>query len=296
MLRGIWYILLVCLSSCSTPDSTKSISTASTPDTFFVSVDPSWEGLLSNWTSTYNALNTYQYIQVRVLPEKEVAQQFFSNSIPVAFLSRGLSIEEQNYLVSKKRFIDRDTVAYDAIACIVPLSFPDSMLRLEDVQSLFQTGKWKSKEYSLVFNSNGGAVPYYLETILGKPASSSHLYAVGSDEQIIENVKNSTATIGFISSYKLSDAQNPKHRALAQGIKVLGLWNNEKKQAIWPVQEHIYTQWYPLVRPLVFLNYDRKEGIGTSFISFIREERGQRIVLKAGLLPHEMPARIVSIQ
>jgi phosphate transport system substrate-binding protein len=38
-----------------------------------------------------------------------------------------------------------------------------------------------------------------------------------------------------------------------------------------------------------------KSGLGTGFVSFVANHKGQRIILKLGLAPHKIPAREVEI-
>ena len=52
---------------------------------------------------------------------------------------------------------------------------------------------------------------------------------------------------------------------------------------------------YPLTRSLYVINCEGGTGLGTGFASFIAGERGQRIVLKSGLLPDSIPSREINI-
>jgi phosphate transport system substrate-binding protein len=53
---------------------------------------------------------------------------------------------------------------------------------------------------------------------------------------------------------------------------------------------------YPLMRNLYLINCEGGPGPGTGFTSFVAGERGQRIVLKSGLLPDSIPPREVIIR
>jgi phosphate transport system substrate-binding protein len=52
---------------------------------------------------------------------------------------------------------------------------------------------------------------------------------------------------------------------------------------------------YPLTRDVVIISREIGTGLGTGFISFAASDKGQRIVLKSGLVPVTMPVRIVNI-
>jgi phosphate transport system substrate-binding protein len=39
-----------------------------------------------------------------------------------------------------------------------------------------------------------------------------------------------------------------------------------------------------------------RAGLGTGFTSFVSSDKGQRIILKTGILPYVEPARIVNVK
>jgi phosphate transport system substrate-binding protein len=83
------------------------------------------------------------------------------------------------------------------------------------------------------------------------------------------------------------------------GITVLAVDNvkidNGVKKYYMPTQSNIATGSYPLTRKLYVLNYSNRDGLGMGFATYIGAFEGQRIVLKSGLLPVEMPSREVNI-
>jgi phosphate transport system substrate-binding protein len=52
---------------------------------------------------------------------------------------------------------------------------------------------------------------------------------------------------------------------------------------------------YPLTRNLYILNFTGKLGLGMEFAAFIAGDKGQRIILKSGLLPDSIPGREINI-
>ena len=60
---------------------------------------------------------------------------------------------------------------------------------------------------------------------------------------------------------------------------------------VYPTQESIGTNQYPLARVLYIVNCQGYEGLGIGFASFIAGEKGQRIVLKSGIAPVREPGR-----
>jgi len=50
-----------------------------------------------------------------------------------------------------------------------------------------------------------------------------------------------------------------------------------------------------LWREVYILSKEAYTGLGTGFTAFVASERGQRIVLKFGLVPATMPVRLVEL-
>lgn len=62
-----------------------------------------------------------------------------------------------------------------------------------------------------------------------------------------------------------------------------------------PYQAYLALKYYPLSRRITMLSREARSGLASGFMAFVASERGQRIVLKAGLVPTTMPLRIVEI-
>ncbi|MEA4950496.1 MAG: phosphate ABC transporter substrate-binding protein, partial [Petrimonas sp.] len=52
---------------------------------------------------------------------------------------------------------------------------------------------------------------------------------------------------------------------------------------------------YPLIRDIYIIITDASGGLPSGFFNFIAGDRGQRIILKSGLLPANRPIRLVHI-
>jgi phosphate transport system substrate-binding protein len=82
-------------------------------------------------------------------------------------------------------------------------------------------------------------------------------------------------------------------------LKILGVKNSIGKPGsdayYKPTQNDIALGMYPLTRSLYVINCEGGTGLGTGFASFIAGERGQRVVLKSGLLPDSIPSREINI-
>jgi phosphate transport system substrate-binding protein len=92
----------------------------------------------------------------------------------------------------------------------------------------------------------------------------------------------------------------PQLQKVVENLTVLGV-DNVKITAgagtfYKPSQSNIAQGFYPFTRKLYVLNYQGKKDLGIGFANYIRATQGQRIVLKSGLLPQEIPTRELEIR
>ena len=59
-----------------------------------------------------------------------------------------------------------------------------------------------------------------------------------------------------------------------------------------PYQASIYNKSYPFTREVYLISRETFAGLGSGFIAWMTNEKGQKIVLRSGLVPATMPIRI----
>jgi phosphate transport system substrate-binding protein len=79
-------------------------------------------------------------------------------------------------------------------------------------------------------------------------------------------------------------------------VNVLAVKAVNKPEYFFPTQDNLAQEKYPLARRLYIINGQGYSGLGMGFGSFITGERGQRIVLKSGLVPVRVPGRNIRIR
>ncbi|MCE9539148.1 MAG: phosphate ABC transporter substrate-binding protein, PhoT family, partial [Bacteroidetes bacterium] len=76
---------------------------------------------------------------------------------------------------------------------------------------------------------------------------------------------------------------------------VLSLAKNSTSVAVKPYQAYIKTKDYPFTRSVYMINRQTRAGLGMGFVSFVAGEKGQIMILKAGLIPAIAPVRLIEI-
>jgi phosphate transport system substrate-binding protein len=87
---------------------------------------------------------------------------------------------------------------------------------------------------------------------------------------------------------------------LVKQLKVMAVKNSKglagSDKYYKPTQNNLALGLYPLSRELYIINCEGGAGLGTGFAAFLAGERGQRIILKSGLLPDSIPTREIIIR
>jgi len=262
-------------------------------DSATVLCDPSWEGILRTFIATYEGLNKNKKIILLVKPEAACVSDLLNDRYRTVFVSRDLSAQEKEVMQKKQWRIKTDTLCYDGLTWIAPISFPKDSLTIDEIKELFRTGNYNGNTYSIQLNSSGSSVANYLTNFFGVPPSTAHIYTGGSDETILKSTQTHTNALACISSSWLVNLEDKKHRDYLASIKVLKISKSSHDQAYSSFQNDLALGTYPFKRTLLVLNHDANIGLGTAFASFLIGNRGQRVFLKAGLLPYKMPAREV---
>ena len=63
-----------------------------------------------------------------------------------------------------------------------------------------------------------------------------------------------------------------------------------------PYKAYIAMKKYPLSRQVYMISRETRSGLGSGFITYVASDKGQRIVLKSGLVPATAPIRLVEIK
>ena len=117
-------------------------------------------------------------------------------------------------------------------------------------------------------------------------------------DAVIKYVNDNPGSIGVVGVNWMVQPPTDLEKIVAE-LKILGVKNSIGKPGsdayYKPTQNDIALGMYPLTRSLYVINCEGGTGLGTGFASFIAGERGQRVVLKSGLLPDSIPSREINI-
>ncbi|WP_298157445.1 PstS family phosphate ABC transporter substrate-binding protein [Flavobacterium sp.] len=281
---------------CTKKTGSQEESVLSGEATFYVdeSIFPIVEDVRDVFLSDYRAK-----INLIAKPESEVVNALLSDKTKVVILPRKLTVKENEILASRHINPKITEFGTDAVAFITHKNSKDTLADLQEAINVMQ-GK-PSLMKKLVFeNPNSGTVSI-MNNLAGTNTNSLHdnVYSMKSAEEVLKYISGNPDAVGVVG-INIILQPDAKCQELVNNIKVMAVRNvkNQKNDNAYykPNQSNIALGLYPITRKLYMLNFQGTAGLGMGFASFIAGERGQRIILKSGLLPVRIPSRNITIR
>ncbi|MGL2986938.1 PstS family phosphate ABC transporter substrate-binding protein [Flavobacterium sp. RSSA_27] len=284
------FFAFISLQSCKYDRNEETILKGNVEVTVDETVLPLIQDQADVFQSKYDAT-----IKLTPKSEGETLNDLFKGKTGVAILTRDLSDQEKNNFAQKKIIPKITNFAIDAIAFVGNKSSNDTLLSLKDVVD-FMKGNGNSAIKGLVFdNPNSSTVSCIKNLAKVHSLPEKGVYSFRSNEEVIKFVSENTGLIGVIGMNWISEP-TPNMIKYLNNVNVLSVKGLNSKQYISPTQNNIAEGTYPLARDLYIVNCQGYSGLGMGFASFIAGDVGQRIVLKAGLLPVRVPGRKIIVR
>ncbi len=295
------------LSSCK-PKGTANLMETPTSGNIRIAADESFQPIIDAEIDTFTALYNYAQITPVYMPENELVAFFLNDSVKTIVSSWAPTEEQRKVLLDVQTVVRTTVVAYDALALVLNRKNSDSLLTYKTVEKIFKgeitdwkqiNPKSKLGPVILVFdNIRSGNISYFKEKFDLPDSLGPNFYAVNTNPEVIDYVSGSPGAIGIVSVNWISDEDDPNSFGLLNKIKVAAVSQPYLDESTFylPVQGSIYDKTYPFVREVKMNSRESFSGLGSGFVSFVAGEKGQRIILKSGLVPATMPIRIIQVK
>ena len=304
-LRFYLVAILSAIIFCSCSSEKKEPSDTPTSGEVNIDVDESFQQLFDTEIYTFQSLYSNAKVYVTYLPEGEAIQRLLNDSCKVAVVCRDLTSDELMRFKQANIYPVSTKIAEDAVAFIVNKENMDTAMTFEKMKSILvgNDSLWKQVNnqsqlgnINIVFDNNGSANTRYIkDTVLKGAAFSRNAFAVKSNPEVIEYVRNHKNAMGVLSVNWISDKDDPLTLSFLKEIKVVGFIKETSPLVVKPYQEYIKTNDYPFTRDVYMINRQTRAGLGMGFVSFVAGEKGQKIILKSGIVPAIIPERLIQI-
>lgn len=300
-------IILLIGIQCTNRNAAK-IDESPTRGNIGIMADASFKPIVDAEIATFTGLYNYAFITPKYVSEPDIITAFLKDSVKVVVTAWEPSAEQKELLLNTQIVVRTTNVAFDAIALVINKENKDSLFTYQNVNDLF-TGKladWsdldsssKFGKMSIVFdNEKSTNIRYFKEEFKLDAPLPANFYSVKSNEEVIDYVSKNQGAIGLVSVNWICDREDSISRSFTDKIKIVAVSHKYLNAGTFslPDQGSIYDKSYPFTRKINLVSRETFEGLGSGFISWFSSEQGQRIVLKAGLVPATMPIRLIQFK
>ena len=286
-------ITFIAYSGCNKSDSPDD---APTYGKITISVDETFKPLIESEVDTFEKIYTYADVNVNFKPQADAFNDLINGNIRLIIVARNLNKDELEVFNNWEIVPKITKIAYDAVALIGSKDLVDTTLTLADINSLL-TGKTlpSFKKTKIIFDNSKSSTIHFLKEKTGVTELSENCYALSSNNAVIDYISKEKNCIGVIGVNWISDKDDTTHLGFLKSFKILEIESSTSREYYKPYQAYIAQKFYPLWREVYIISKEAYTGLGTGLTAFIASERGQRIVLKFGLVPATMPIRLVEL-
>lgn len=311
MKRSIWLTVMVTLavvSACRFKSGEGPTDTYSS-GVIAIAADESFEPIVQEEIDVFESLYPLAGIVPRYTTEVEAINLLLKDSVRLAIATRTLTEEEMNSFHSRKFYPREIKLATDGLALIVNRANQDSLMTVRDFSRILtgEAKEWKEVNpnsrlgaIQVVFdNKNSSTVRFAMDSICGgKPLAEGNVSALKTNRQVIDYVAKNSGAIGVIGVNWLGNRSDTTNLSFREEVRVMAVSAGDvatSDNSYKPYQAYLYYGNYPLARPIYALLNDPRNALPWGFTSFMTSDKGQRIILKSGLVPATQPVRIVHV-
>ena len=274
-----------------------------------ICVDETFRPIIEAEIDVFKGIYGYTELDAKYVPESESFRQLLNGDVQLIVASRPLTDTETAILNQKKIFPRQNKIAIDAIALVVSPSSIDTLITVDQIRDIL-TGnleRWEqinpastAGKIKVVFdNEKSGIVKYLVDSICAGKLVTSNVFALEYNRDVIEYTSTHPGVLGFIGASWISNPDDSLHLSFHQKIKVVSVSDNsrpDEENSYKPYQAYLVDHIYPLTRDIYIINAEPRNGLVTGFSSFVASDKGQRIILKSGILPAIAPTRVINIR
>jgi phosphate transport system substrate-binding protein len=314
----LYLFLLLPFVSC-TDSGKKGPTDTAVSGTIHIAVDEAFLPIMATEITSFQG----HYPKAKIIPhyvsEEKAFRLLLADSVRMVVTGRTFNAEEKAYFKSITITTKNLKIATDALGVVLNKSNPDSMLTMRQLKQILTqpnltwknvSGKGLNNKPELVLDKEGSSNYFALLNLLNVKDEEIKLKRVyaGGDREVINYVNLHPGSIGFMGVNWISDEEDPTQTRFKNGIQVAYLMPDSiaellekhpletNEEFFQPLQAYLAQGFYPLTRDVIVSSREARTGLATGFTAWLAGDKGQRIVLKSGLLPATMPIRIVKIK
>lgn len=304
MSKLFWIIFVLLIMSCK--NNQQPNDDGPTYGSIKLGIDETLAGLGTSEIDAFSTIYDRTHIQPIILQEGDLINDFVNDSFKMMFTSRRFLETEENYLKSLKIIPRTYLIGMDAIALIVNNENNDSLLTYDQAYYIFngKIDNWKQinsksllNQMKIVFDGPKSSTVRYILDLTKQSKLPSNFYAEKNSKSVVDYVSKNKNAIGIVALCWLTDMTYDQKDTLYRQINLVNIQNRASKDNMFypPFQGNLVDSTYPFRRNIYLLSREAKTGLASGFAAYVTSDKGQKILLKSGLAPNEIPARHMEI-
>ncbi|WP_214072008.1 substrate-binding domain-containing protein [Mucilaginibacter sp. dw_454] len=290
--------VMIALQSCKQKAAPAVPEETINTGTVKIAADESAQPIVDEVTYLFKRLNENAHPQVSYTTENGVLRRLLNDSVRFAVLTRQLTADETKELTARTLPPVTNRFAVDAVTFIVNQASADTLMTVGDIKKMLN-GQTKTTTDIVFDNPNSSLVRYLKDFSGNKDLKLKNVFAVKNNKEVIKYISQHPQAIGITGFDWLNDPDSD-YAAAVKKVKIVAIRDEQSKTApnqyFKPSQTTLALKQYPFARNLYLVNCTGKLGLGTGFDHFLLSDRGQRIILRSGLLPDSLPQREIVIK
>lgn len=291
------------------PPMKKRRSESTTSGTIKVGCDESLQPIGAQLLHSFEANFPDATLNPIYLPESQLFEYLVKDSVRAIIACRKLEYEEKQRLVRLKLNPNVYRLATGGVAILSHRDNPITQLNDEQLRKVL-TGKvtrWsevapngQDREISIVFDHPGSSVVRQIKRqYLNDADLATQSFAGKNSLEVVDFVSKAPGAIGLVGYEWIADKDDPMVSELLDSVTVMALEAPDSSdmpgEFFRPYPNELILKRYPLARDIQIISREPYTGLGTGFAIFATSDQGQRLLLKAGLVPETMPTRLVKL-
>jgi phosphate transport system substrate-binding protein len=293
---SLFIILLV--AACGAPGTEKLDDI--TQGAIAIAVDETLAEPFMTGIYNFQQINPRASVTAYALPEQDAYSLVREDSIRLVIGSRELTEDEKAFF-EKRKIIPRYTsLGYDAVVLLRKSDNAPAALDWKSLGSFLRGEKEASPlkiaatRQTFWFSWEAGAgTMSAMKEAFSLDTLACQLYAVGSPELLLEYVGSNPRAIGILGMSWVNHLSAQDLKVFQEQVQMVALNNPDAGVSGYSFRSRAISLTAPIHWCAKYGRSVRNPGwaLGPALYSFMASERGQRILLKAGLLPYTMPSR-----
>lgn len=244
----------------------------------------------------------YKYAKVNMVygSETDIFKWLGNDSIKTIAAFRPLTEGEHRYFNSIQIHPREFPFATGSLALLAHKDAPDSALIYESFIGLCKGDSSVASSFTtVVVEDAASGIARILLDKTGQDRFSDRVFTLPDKETIFQYLQSRKEAIAVVDWADYSDSDDRLRQQELENVKILGLTRPKDSLQMGflrPDQYNLQDHKYPLTRKLYFISVSGRSDLGLGFASFVSGEIGQRILLKAGLLPEYQAERWIELK